>query len=393
MNSQERIEKTKQNIIDATSFREPEKIPVGIDLLGFPFAYAGVKFSEVQDDPAKCSEAFCKIFDQLKVDYVGSTFLALPPYKALNALGNYSHGLTEDGTSVVHYQGKSQDCGPEVYDMIIDDYPTFRDDTFPKMRYPKLNLPRQEAYAAMKEAYVEAKKLFDTNALLAEKMADLGIYGLWDEAPEFYFCPFNYPFDYYRGIRGALMDLRRRPEKVKAACDAIWEQDKQLFNYDPEVISQPLPMAYTGFHSECFLNPKQFDEYNWKYFKEGVMPILEGGKKFYILGEGKFIGIMDRFRELPRGSLVILLDNDDPFEAYKKIGDWHTITCGITLDLLQLGTVQQCKDYVKKCFDTFAPGGGFMFYPNKSLVSGTDAKIDNLIAVYELADELSRGKG
>ncbi|MDR2957526.1 MAG: hypothetical protein LBU61_05010, partial [Coriobacteriales bacterium] len=110
----------------------------------------------------------------------------------------------------------------------------------------------------------------------------------------------------------------------------------------------------------------------------------------FLKGEGHFLNTIDRYRRFPKGSVVFMLDQDDPFEAYKAIGDWQSLATGITVDLLQIGSVQQCTDFVKRAFDTFAPGGGFIFMPNKPLLCADDAKTENLIAVYETANELSR---
>jgi hypothetical protein len=44
-----------------------------------------------------------------------------------------------------------------------------------------------------------------------------------------------------------------------------------------------------------------------------------------------------------------------------------------------MGTKEECVDFVKRCFDTFAPGGGFIFMQNKPLLCATDAKTENLL--------------
>lgn len=93
---------------------------------------------------------------------------------------------------------------------------------------------------------------------------------------------------------------------------------------------------------------------------------------------------------MPKGSMIFLLDEDDPFEVYKSIGDWATIGTGIDSSLMKFGTKQQCIDYVKKCVDTFAPGGGFWFMPSKPLLCDNDVKIENLRAVYETINEYGR---
>lgn len=386
-----RIDEIKQNIIDATSFKEPKKVPVGIDLYGWAFHYAGVTYEDVIDEPEKCSRAFCKFFDDVPIDVTCMNSIPVPPLRALNAMGIKNYVMSADKTSIVHDQVNLEYCGPDIYDEIISDVVNFQTESFPKQRTPAFRLPKAQAYNALKKAAREYKNVLNTNSLVNSYLTkEKQIYGLYDESIINYYAPFDLIFDTYRGIKNALLDIRRYPKKVKAACDAIWESQKQFLQFDPEDIKSPLPMANTIYHSECFLSPKQYDEYFFKYFKEGFGPVLEAGKKMHLFGEGSFMRFLDRFRELPKGSMIILIDEDNPFEVYKQIGDWATICAGITVDLLQFGTKQQCIDYVKKCFDTFAPGGGFIFFPNKELVSGNDAKIENVVAVYETADLLSR---
>jgi len=162
-----------------------------------------------------------------------------------------------------------------------------------------------------------------------------------------------------------------------------------LGRFDPKDFSSPYPLGRTVYHIECFISPEQFDEFFFDPFTELMLPFMEAGMKFFVKGEGRFLNTIDRYRKLPKGAVVFMLDQDDPFEIYKAIGDWQSIGAGITADLLQMGTKEQCTDYVKKCFDTFAPGGGFIFLQNKPLLCAADANIGNLTAVYELANELS----
>jgi len=216
--------------------------------------------------------------------------------------------------------------------------------------------------------------------------------GRRDVAPMFY-SPFNTLFDNVRGIKDSLADLRRRPDKVKAAVDVIKANAGQsAVKPDDYLNRDPVPLSMTIYHSECFLSEKQFDELYFQGFKEMALPYMEKGAKYFLKGEGKFLNTIDRYKELPKGSMVFMLDQDDPFEAYKHIGGYHTLASGITLDLLKSGTKQQCIDFVKKCFDTFAPGGGFIFLPNKPLLSANDVNVDNLLAVYQFANEYGKKK-
>ena len=129
-----------------------------------------------------------------------------------------------------------------------------------------------------------------------------------------------------------------------------------------------------------------------KPFIDHYLQFVEKGGRYYMRGEGRFMQNLDQMCDLPKGTITIMLDKDDPFEAYKIMKGRMPIVCGITSSLLKFGTVQECKDYVKKCFDEFAPGGGFIFGQNEGLLSAKDAKIENFIATFETAHELSQKK-
>ncbi len=176
---------------------------------------------------------------------------------------------------------------------------------------------------------------------------------------------------------------------VIEACDAIWKQ------------KWPILIQTLHLRLRHSLWPRQFITASVSFRLKIMMNFISNhlkkllaiyGKRRKILlkGEGSFIRTLDRFRQLPKGAIVIMLDQDDPFEVYKEIGDWATLATGITADLLQYGTKQQCIDYVKKSFDTFAPGGGFIFMQNKPLLCAHDAKTENVLAVYETANDLKK---
>jgi len=382
------IEERKRDLIDALSFREPKKIPVGISVLSWPFSYAGVRYNDVADDPETVAREYLKFLDVIGIDFICGAEVTRP-VKAYNALGNYCYKIAGDGISVVHYQPEVQFMSADEYPELIANPEKFKSD-LTKRRCEALQMPKAEAYEKVKIALREIDKWSSANGLISRYILDeKGILSLTN-APIHFRSPLSEIFDNLRGMRDTLTDLRRRPDVLREACNALLEQMKiNLTKFDPGNFTSPYPLGRTVYHAECFISPAQFDEFFFRPFTELMLPFMEAGLKIFVRGEGKFLNTIDRYRELPKGAVVFMLDEDDPFEIYKAIGDWQSISAGITTDLLQLGTKEQCTDYVKKSFDTFAPGGGFIFMQNKSLLSGSDAKIENLIAVYEMANELS----
>ncbi|MCR3921457.1 MAG: hypothetical protein NUK65_02940 [Firmicutes bacterium] len=381
-----------QNLVDAINFREPNKVPVGMEFIMWPFAYEGRTYKDVMDDPNFAAETYLKFLDDISLDYVALMAGVPHPVKTYQKLGYNDYVIAKDDTGIEHVQAAAQFMHADEYPELINDLEAFRYQTMFKKKYPVFDQPKDVAYAALKEAAVEYKKFYLTNSLINESIYETRkIVSLLGPSSLRYSSAFNSIFDHYRGITNALVDLRRRPETVREACRVIREQAIRNLKAKPEDYrGKSFPLGMTVYHSECFLSPDQFDEFFFKDFKDIYGPYMEAGAKFFLKGEGRFLNTIDRYRQLPQGAMVMMLDEDDPFEAYKAIGDWATLATGIKSDLLKYGTKQQCIDYVKKCFDTFAPGGGFIFLQNKPFLYAKDVKIENVVAAYEFANEYGK---
>jgi hypothetical protein len=351
--------------------------------------YAGVKWTDLEDDPEAYARAYTKCWAEIPIDLgSASNRISLRPAQAL---GNNRFVYTSDGMGVVHDQASDVYFGPEVYDEILTDQAGLMD-RYSRTYNTALTLPRAEAVAAVREAAKAQLKVSEITARISSIMTDeMGVYNWRSGGGYNYTSEFWTFYDSLRGAQMGLSDLRRYPDKVKAACDFLFERTKARVVYDQETMKQQLPPASSMFHPEPYLSPQQFDELYFSRFMEILGPVMEAGKKVFLYGEGAFIHHIDRFRETPKGSMIIVLDQDDPFETAKKVGDWCTLVAGPKAELLQLGTQQQIKDFVKRLFDELAPGGGFIFGLGNGLVTAKDSPIESIVTAYETAYELNRG--
>lgn len=377
----------EQNLLDATSFREPRKVPVGMEFTYWPFSYAGVTYKQVAHDPQLTAEKYLQFLDDISIDFVWGAAGLSNPYKAYQALGSESFYLADDDTTVAHAQAKDVYMEDDEYDKFIEDPYHFMWETLLRRKLPAFQKSKEEAYAALKQSMAEFKTFQRANDLIAEGLKKRAIYTLVN-IPLVIDVPLKRIFDTVRGMKNTLIDLRRRPDQLKKACDKMFEADLAALPKVEDIAKIPgLKVGLTGYHVECFLSPQQFDEYYMSYFLKAALPYMEAGVKFFLKGEGRFIHTVDRFRQTPKGSMIIMLEDDDPFEVHKIVGNWCTIATGIKSSLLKYGTKQECIDYAKKCYDTFAPGGGFVFLQDRPLLSAQDAKVENVLAVYEFINE------
>lgn len=391
MDPKARFEETRKNVLTLTDLKEPEQVPSTLYIeTGWALNYAGVKWADLEDDPEAFARAYTKCWAEIPInigDAPTRTTLR-PPH----ALGNYQFVYTSDGYGIVHNQAADVYLGPEVYDEILAD-PQGLSTRFMYMHNPKLAGSREEAVEALKNAakaqVVANETMGNINNILTN---ELGIFSISAfGTPYGYTSEFWTFYDRYRGTQKGLSDLRRYPDKIKAVCDVLYEQTKARVVYDENTMKEPLPPGFTMFHPEPFLSPKQFDELYFSRFMEIMNPVMEAGKKVFLYGEGAFLHHIERYRETPKGAMIINLDQDDPFEVKKRVGDWCTIIAGPKPELLQLGSEQQIKDFVKRCFDELAPGGGYIFSVSPGLISAKDAPVSGIVTAFETAYELSRG--
>jgi hypothetical protein len=378
-----------RNLDAATNFREPEKIPVGAEILTWPFAYAGVKYEEVLDDPQKTFEAYVKFSEIMELDFLFGGFVTVP-LRAYEAVGCKNFAVGDDGVCFVHLQPSIEFMKPEEYPDLIADPAAFGESII-RRQCDAFRLPRAQAYEKVIEGLKAIRPWVEANDLIRNYLFEEKAIIPFTGSDIMFISGITAIFDRYRGMRDTLLDIRKRPNELREACNVLLDLTrKRLAKVDISSLKAGYPFGATVYHAECFLSPDQFDEFYFEPFKEMCLPLMEAGFKFFVKGEGSFLHIVDRFRQLPKGSLILMLDEDDPFEVHKAIGDWQTLATGITADLLQFGSKDQCVDFVKRSFDTFAPGGGFLFMQNKPLLCAADTKLENLIAVWETANKLSR---
>ena len=276
----------------------------------------------------------------------------------------------------------------DEYDQLIADPKAFIANVLLPRKHPYLFENRDAAKAALKVFAEEQVDMFimhggTTAQYLVEKY---GVQTVVNPG-----CMLNTPldhlFDYFRGFRGTLTDLRRQPEKVKAALDAIWEYRSAAqvaAPYDPAQ-----GYAFQPCHIPAYLSPKQFKELYWPYEKKLIEWMASNGGKILLCMEGRWENIWECFLEVPKDSLVLTVDDDDFLKAHEVLGDHQILVGGLKAADVRLKSFEELKDGIKRVIDTCAPGGGFIFSPNKVLLSSGDVN-QTLIDCYNFAHEYSK---
>jgi len=191
--------------------------------------------------------------------------------------------------------------------------------------------------------------------------------------------PFETVFNYLRGIKGTASDVRRNKGALKELCDALWEEDgaPALANAMKMDTSGCVADLFIAFLGHSILSASQFEEFFWPYVKQVVDSAVANNKKLFLLCEAEMLRFAEFFEDIPKGTLMVLIEQDDIFEYRKRFPNIAVIG-GMKTQLLGYGSPQECIDYAKHLIDTL--GEGYVFSTNKFLAFRDDATRENLTA-------------
>lgn len=365
-------------------FKEPERVPICTEVLYWPLAYANVKIADIQGKPEKHRDAFCKVFDDMYTDAIGGGGVSVC-LDLINTLGSKSYFVSGDEITVQHSDGCIMDASE--YDNYIADPVGYPVNTLAPRRLEKLAQSDEEVKALLKQACEQIISYQEGNRLCRERLeGEKGI--VYFQGGGFY-APVDYIFDYIRGFRNTILDMRRNPEKLLKACEAY--MNTVDFDAYTKMASRGYPpILQTPVHSLPFLSRTQFEKFWVPYYKPFIEAVKKGGGKIKMRGEGQCEYCLDFFADSEKGFYTWQFDRDDPYKMYEKYGDKFVFQCGI--DNVELGglTKEKCLDIAKKAVDTFAPGGGFIFSTQKIILCANEVKAENIIAVHQFVHEYGK---
>lgn len=377
------LEQKKSNLMKALNRQGADYIPTMLASSCAEVAWTGQKVTDVIGDANAYVKAMTDVFEVMWGD--ANTFSGTLFTPAISdIIEPVQNKFGPDGVTPEHVQMPQMERGE--YDQLIEDPFGFVANVLLPRKYPKLFEDREYAKKTIKaiaadKAYAMGVLFGMTDKVLAEKYGITGICNFADVFSN----PVDTLFDYLRGFKGTLTDLRRQPDKVKAACDRLWE----TYNL-PKLQGTPAPFPYACHmtHIAPYLSPKQFYEIYWPYEKFWIERAAAAGTKVWIMLEGRWENVWECFKEVPKDSCILHIDDDDIIKVKEVLGDYQIIEGGLKMASVRTDSPEKIKDDVKKIIDACQPGDGFLFCTDKAWIAPGDVN-QNLIDAYNFAHEYS----
>ncbi|MBU5302223.1 uroporphyrinogen decarboxylase family protein [Eubacterium callanderi] len=366
----------QKNFTDVYDGVIPKRVPIGAVLpLEFCIQYGGLDLGKTQWTLDGVYEATDRLCGELPLE---SAPLGTPRYPAyLTLLGAKTYVMGDSGF-MQH---------PEVMGMEPEDYDDFikspRDFiieiVFPKLftNWGKDSVSRALSFAGALLAHNDyqnkhaaiVKKLREKYTFYTPPIGSLG--GVT--------APFDYLADFLRGFTGITKDIKRCPEKIAEACDAVLP-----FLFEKGLPANPHKYGQTfmPLHMATYLRNKEFDKFYWPSFHRLVEALHDAGQPCYIFCEADWTRYLDYLWELPEGTRFCF-EYGDPQTIKDKLGKKHILSGLYPVTYLKTATKQECVDKAKELIDIMAPGGNYIFNFDKNPFVMSDVNLDNYKAVLE----------
>ena len=213
---------------------------------------------------------------------------------------------------------------------------------------------RALARAIDAQADADARAVRTTERLAALGFAPSSLIGSVIQAP------FDFMSDTLRGMRGIMLDLYRRPEKLLAA------EEKVLHCLLEYAVSwsrtSGTPVSFIPLHrgSDGFMSLQQFEKFYWPQLKALLLGLIEAGIMPYVFYEGAWDERLKYLAELPKGKSVGWFQSTDIFKAKEIVGRTMCIAGGMRNSLLKAGTPDDVREFTIKLCREVGKGGGFI---------------------------------
>ena len=363
---------------DLFAGKTPKRIPTANAMAIEACAtYCNVSVAEVYWDQSKIEQVLDKTGNDFVSDMGPSVGRRYPFYYQL--LGSKPFIMSSSG----HMQH------PDVHGMEVEDYDHLIESPYdciierilPRL-YTELDTTPELKMLALAKAQKALYDDFAATGITAAKLNKKYGYALVPGGATT--GPFDFLADFFRSFTLINGDIRRRPEKVIEACDALLPllvKKGQVAMPAPNFSSTIIPL-----HMGTFLQTKDFEKFYWPSLKKQVEMLTETGINVQLFVEDDYTRYLDYLQDLPANT-ILRFEYGDPKLFADKLGKKFIISGFFPISVLHEGTKEQALDTVKKLLDTVMPHCRFWFNPDKGPLDSHGNFAENMRAVLDYVHE------
>ena len=375
-----------QRLRDVIELKQPDRLPSIMMVGGYYANFAGITQGDTYYNAQKTARAVIQFMEEFQPDYGAGAFPSAG--RAYDHLGyniyKWPGGALPETTSFQYVEGEYMTV--EEYDGLINDPTGYMLRTYlprvfdnlkglalapnffkaieltevPGMLMP-LTIPQvRESFETLFRAADSLKEELKVTGATAREITRRWGAPAWMGAIAF--APFDIIGDSMRGTRGILTDLRRRPDKVLAACEAVVPASIQMATAMRSRGGAPIVFMPLHKGADGFMSQEQFEIFYWPFLKKQLDGIIAEGIVPLLFVEGGYNERLDFLADadLPEGRSIWLFDRTDMRAAKEKIGGRVCIAGNVPSSLFATGAPEKMDEYCRQLIETAGKGGGFI---------------------------------
>jgi uroporphyrinogen-III decarboxylase len=354
----------KKRILDAVQLKKPDRIPVVLEYAAFAAHVTNTSISEFVSTPAKATDTMIRAYKLIgRGDAIN--YGSFSPYRLC-----YLYGAK------VRVPGVELPPN-EMWQVVETEL----------MREEDYDLILEIGWTKFFEDFISQRVLNDAAAdLLPGNQKSINVKGLWakEGIPVLSGGDVTTPFEILCGSRSMnnfFLDLIEKPEKVEKAMELIVPH--LALHECTQARDRGYPAAWVGGWrtAPCFVSPTMWDRFVWPYFYRLVNEVIDFGLIALLHLDSNWDRELERFKEFPKGKLIMALDGEtDIFKAKEILGDHLCIMGDVPATMLAFDTPDNVYKYCKKLIRELGPEG---FILHSGCDIPTNAKLENVQAMVE----------
>lgn len=360
---------------DSIDLKTPKRLFVNAQFtLEAACSHAGIDLMKAHYDFELTEKAYEKVCQDFYSDSLPVMNLRFPPFYQILGAKNWilgSNGVMQHPEIETLHADEYDEFIASPYDVIVEKL-------LPRVCTELDTEPIRRSIVFAK-AYNEYKKYNTTEFGIWMKLSQKYGYAPGFITGELIEAPFDFLADQLRGFKQVNMDLRRRPDKVKGAVEAIL----------PLMIKRAVsPNTYPGklnfipLHLAPYIKMSDFEKYFWPTLEELVVEQDKLGIGSSLFAEEDWTRFCSFLEKLPKSS-IIMCEKGDPAEFKKTVGKDHLFGGFFDPTITLTKSKEECIDVAKKLVDVCAPNGHFYFGFDKGVMDARSIDASKLAAVLE----------
>ena len=176
----------------------------------------------------------------------------------------------------------------------------------------------QQALEALKKAGEKSAQLAQYARSFTEKTKEAGFplqSGGISQAP------FDTLGDFFRGTKGLMLDMYRRPDKVIQACEKLLPFMLEMAVNGTK--ASGIPRVFIPIHKglDGFMSMEQFNRFFWPTLRELMVSLIKEGITPCPLWEGNCTTRLEVIKDLPEGKACYAFEATDSGQGQRNLGE------------------------------------------------------------------------